>query len=46
MNELVFIEYCDIDVSKAKLDIGYGKTGEYWQENNDDIGIQHIVERL
>jgi len=46
MNESVFREYVGIDVSKAKLDIASGKTGEYWQENNDGIGIQHIVERL
>lgn len=46
MNESFFSEYVGVDVSKAKLDIASGKTGEYWQENNDGIGIQHIVERL
>lgn len=46
MNESFFSEYVGVDVSKAKLDIASGKTGEYWQENNDSIGIQHIVERL
>jgi transposase len=46
MNESFFSEYVGIDVSKAKLDIASGKTGEYWQENNDGNGIQHIVERL
>jgi len=46
MNESIFSEYVGVDVSKAKLDIASGKTGEYWQENNDGNGIQHIVERL
>lgn len=46
MNESFFSEYVGVDVSKAKLDIASGKTGEYLQENNDGIGIQHIVERL
>lgn len=46
MNESLFEEYIGIDVSKAKLDIAIGSTGEYWQESNDGIGIQHIIERL
>lgn len=46
MNETLFKEYVGIDVSKAKLDIAIGSSGEYWRENNDGLGIQHIVERL
>jgi transposase len=46
MNESFFSEYVGVDVSKAKLDIASGKTGEYWQESNDGVGIQHIVKRI
>jgi transposase len=46
MNESIYKDYIGVDVSKAKLDIAIGSTGEYWRENNDAIGIQHIVERL
>lgn len=46
MNDSPIKEYIGIDVSKAKLDIAMGNSGEYWIEKNDSIGIHRIVERL
>ncbi|MPM40470.1 IS110 family transposase ISGme8 [bioreactor metagenome] len=46
MNDSTFTDFIGIDVSKSKLDIALGISGEYWREDNDSEGIQHIVERL
>lgn len=39
-------EYVGIDVSKTQLDVAIGQKGEYWQANNDAVGIIHTVEHL
>lgn len=46
MNDSTFTDYIGIDVSKTKLDIALGVSGEYWREENDSDGIQHIIERM
>ncbi len=46
MNEKQVVVYVGIDVSKTKLDVAIGEDGEYWQANNDAVGIGKIVERL
>lgn len=46
MNEKQVVVYVGIDVSKTKLDVAIGQDGEYWQANNDAVGIGKIVERL
>jgi transposase len=38
--------YVGIDVSKTKLDVAIGVDGEYWQADNDRMGIQKTVEKL
>ena len=38
--------FVGIDVSKARLDIGLGPEGDFWQEGNDRTGIQATGERL
>jgi transposase len=38
--------FIGIDVSKERLDIGLGATGEFWQAANDEDGIQDTVRRL
>lgn len=38
--------YVGIDVSKTQLDVAIGQKGEYWQANNDPVGIIRTVERL
>ncbi len=38
--------FVGIDVSKTQLDVAVGQEGEYWQANNDRIGILRSVERL
>jgi transposase len=39
-------EYVGIDVSKTQLDVAIGQKGEYWQANNDAVGIIRTVEHL
>jgi transposase len=46
MNEKQTEAYVGIDVSKTKLDVAIGQEGEYWQANNDAVGIRKSVERL
>jgi transposase len=46
MNEKPSEMYVGIDVSKTKLDVAIGKEGEYWQVNNDPVGIHKTLERL
>ena len=46
MNEKLSDIYVGIDVSKMKLDVAFGKDGEYWQVSNDAVGIGKMVERL
>jgi len=46
MNEKQTEVYVGIDVSKTKLDVAIDQDGEYWQTNNDGVGIRKIVERL
>ena len=38
--------FIGIDVSKQRLDIGVGADGEFWQESNDEAGIQATLTRL
>ena len=38
--------FIGIDVSKARLDIGVGAEGEFWQAGNDEAGIQATLARL
>ncbi len=38
--------FVGIDVSKARLDIGVGAAGEFWQASNDEAGIAETVRRL
>ncbi len=38
--------FVGIDVSKERLDIGVGADGEFWQEGNDETGIEATVRRL
>ncbi len=38
--------FIGIDVSKARLDIGVGADGEFWQAPNDEAGIAETVRRL
>lgn len=46
MNEKPSELYVGIDVSKTKLDVAIGKDREYWQANNDAVGIGKIVEQM
>jgi transposase len=46
MNQSKGEVYVGVDVSKAQLDVAIGREGEYWQANNDAIGIRKSVERL
>ncbi len=39
-------KWVGIDVSKTRLDIAVGDSGEFWSANNDEIGILKTVEHL
>ena len=38
--------FVGVDVSKEHLDVALGEDGEFWQANNDEIGILATVNRL
>jgi transposase len=43
MNNLLDV-WIGVDVSKTRLDVAVGETGETWNSKNDDVGIAKTVE--
>jgi transposase len=46
MSDLNTNVWVGIDVSKTRLDIAVGKTGEPWNTTNDDAGIHKILDQM
>ena len=46
MKDHDFIRYVGIDVSKAKLDVFVAPTGEVFQVDNDDKGLERLLQQL
>lgn len=46
MNQLIDTQFVGVDVSKTRLDVAIGETGECWSVSNDPEGMSQAATRL